>query len=126
MQADGGDRNTITLSGGTVGAASGTAILASGGNVGIENAGTLQGNVVLQQNWGDDADRLHNQANGVFTTGDTAVLGRNGVLSNHGIVVLGPYGTYNTTALAGSFTQSASGELITHVDFSTGRARSSR
>ena len=121
IRLDGGNNNTVTLASGSLSALSGDAVVASFGNDTLINGGTITGNVLLDGGRAGEVNSFTNQAGATYVAGQRITLGT-GTLTNAGTVALGKLGSYDTTALSGNFNQTASGVLITHADFGSGRS----
>ncbi|MDO9338283.1 MAG: hypothetical protein Q7T61_17970 [Caulobacter sp.] len=107
---DGGRDNVITLNGLTS-AASGLAIVGTGGNDRIvANAGVI-GNVDL----GLGTNRFENSKDSIFESLDYIRL-NGGLLQNAGVLSAGGVGKVQTTNLAGDYTQTASGIFVADLD----------
>jgi uncharacterized protein with beta-barrel porin domain len=97
---------------GSIGALSGTAILADA-NTAVTNTGTVTGNVSLGAN-----GSFTNAPGGVFQTGSNLTIP---MLQNNASLVLGS-GRYSSVSLAGSFVQGATGATAFDVDFTGKRS----
>lgn len=114
IQLDGGADNTITIASDSfIHAVSDRAINATGGNDTVESSGYVLGNIDL----GLGANQYWNKAGGVLDTRETIAL-NGGTLRNDGDIVLAGAGVAGTTALTGSFVQSAGANY--HVDLNFG------
>ena len=121
---DGGVNNLLTING-SASAVSGNAIVGTTGNDTVANNGLVIGNVDLDgrtssraaQASANEINRFDNNAAGVFLASDRVSLGTGGTLSNDGVLAPGDNYKLQTTALTGSFTQSASGNFETDLDF---------
>ncbi|WEK50871.1 MAG: autotransporter domain-containing protein [Candidatus Kaistia colombiensis] len=116
---DGGHLNTLANAGeiGSANGIIGDAIRAGADSVtSIENYGTITGNVFL----GDWGNTFANKKDAHFNMGAFVELGE-GTLTNSGIVTIGG-DAIATTALTGSFANSATGTLKIDVDLAGSKA----
>jgi hypothetical protein len=123
VHIDGGADNTFVNAGtvGTLSGATGMAIKAGAGDDAITNRGTLLGNVDL----GGGSNRLDNEPGAAFYTGTTVDLGSpDALLTQRGLWAPGAGGLAVTTALDGSFAQTATGLAELELDFAAGAADS--
>ena len=109
---DGGKDNVINLNG-WVSAASNLALRSTVGNDTFNSAAGILGNVEL----GSGSNTLNNLASSAIISADHLDLGGalSGVLNNAGALAPGDIGVSQTTAINGSFVQSASGKLFTDI-----------
>ncbi|WP_454760314.1 hypothetical protein [Caulobacter segnis] len=107
---DGGKNNTLTLNGVTW-SDSKLAVTATGGNDAVISNKGLVGNVDL----GLGVNSLTNNAKSFFVSLDYVKL-NGGALINHGLLSPGDAGKVQTTTVQGSFTQSATGNMLTDLD----------
>lgn len=109
---------TVTIDAGTfTNTATGAIIQNSGGS--FSNSGTFANSGALS------GGTFTNEAGGLFVQSSGGALGSGGALTflNHGKVDIGPTSVsapITTTALTGSFTQSATGSLAIRADWATG------
>ncbi|MBN8907053.1 MAG: autotransporter outer membrane beta-barrel domain-containing protein, partial [Rhodospirillales bacterium] len=116
---DGGANNTLTLSGGTVSAASGQAIRASFGNDSVFNSGILTGNVDLGSG-ANEVNTLVNNPGGTFNTGTRITLGPNGVFMNFGTLEIAGPRSIGTTTVNGNVQHLMGGPWNVDVDYAQG------
>ena len=107
---DGGKNNTLTLNGVTW-SDSKLAITGTGGNDAVIANKGLIGNVDL----GLGVNSVTNNAKSFFVSLDYVKL-NGGNLVNHGLLSPGDAGVVQTTAVQGSFIQSATGNMLTDLD----------
>jgi uncharacterized protein with beta-barrel porin domain len=103
---------------GTIGAASGTAASISGREVGINNYGTLNGNIVAA---GTDDTVFSNFAGGILNSGTSLAL-NGGTLTNYGTLSPGGDGEIEATALQGKFAQTSTGIFTVDADWESGHS----
>jgi uncharacterized protein with beta-barrel porin domain len=106
----GGGANLLTNRG-TIFALSGMAVRGDSGNETIDNHGRLSGNIDL----GAGANRFDNLAGSAFLPGESVGLG-GGPLTNAGTLSPGGVNVIRTTALTGSYTQTAEGLYQADLD----------
>ena len=118
VKIDGGDANSVVLRGEsmTTDGLSGDVIIASTGNDVIENFGSLIG----EFNLGSGVNRFINNAGATLVTGPSLAVGRNqSWLVNEGTMAIGGVANAQSTALIGSFEQTAAAEAYAELDFGT-------
>jgi uncharacterized protein YhjY with autotransporter beta-barrel domain len=115
---EGSDNNQLTIAaGGSVSALSGNAVVYSGGGtLTTVNAGTIEGNVHLRNDFGR-LGRLDNR--GTLVGGPR--LDAHVTNSGHLLVGQGP-GVFGATRIGGDFTQTAAGRLRIDADLAANRA----
>lgn len=115
----GGNVNTVTNYG-SVTSAAGLAVFSSDSDTSINNYGTLSGNIDLS-NW---SNSIVNHSGATFAMGTSVDVGAWSTVSSSGLVEIGTKtdGTVQTTALNGSFENTASGMMVVDVAMASGLA----
>ncbi|MGO4726693.1 MULTISPECIES: hypothetical protein [unclassified Inquilinus] len=121
-----GHDNVLTVNaGGSVSAASGTAIrydgdytTASGSLLTVNNYGTVSGNILLNNTDGPNAGTVNNYSD--HTLIDASLYQAD--VMNQGRMVVGHSGTTDSTEITGNFTQGAAGSLVVDTDFNSSTA----
>jgi outer membrane autotransporter protein len=121
-----GRHNLLTVNaGGSVSAASGTAIRYDGesntsyGSVlTVNNYGTISGNILLNNSDGPNAGTVNNYSD--HTLIDASLYQAD--VNNQGRMVVGHSGKTDSTEITGNFTQGAAGTLVVDTDFNSGAA----
>ncbi|GAB5468587.1 MAG: autotransporter [Rhodospirillales bacterium] len=112
---DGGSENSITFSGGTMSAASGTALRITNGGAQVTNSGTIAGDISMAL-----PGNLVNQAGGVLHPGTTLDLA-SGTFSNRGQLNIAGGGQIGATTLNGTFIQAPGATWSVDIDLVAGR-----
>ncbi|HET6194152.1 MAG TPA: autotransporter outer membrane beta-barrel domain-containing protein, partial [Acetobacteraceae bacterium] len=111
----GNANNTLLVNpGGSVSAASGTAIYQSQGSLQVTNLGTVTGSYTL-----GSQGSFSNAATGTLVTGASASAART---TNAGRLFVGPVGGFGHTTFGGDLVQTTSGTIILDADFAGRRA----
>jgi uncharacterized protein with beta-barrel porin domain len=121
-----GRNNLLTVNaGGSVSAASGTAIrydgdanTAYGSLLTVNNYGTISGNILLNNTDGPNAGTVNNYSD--HTLIDASLYQAD--VNNQGRMVVGHSGATDSTEITGTFTQGAAGTLVVDTDFNSGAA----
>ncbi|MEO1192423.1 MAG: hypothetical protein AAFY02_11745 [Pseudomonadota bacterium] len=107
---DGGSENAITYSGGTMSAASGTAIRITNGGAEVTNSGTIQGNISMAA-----PGNLTNEVGGILNPGTTLDVA-SGTVSNAGQLDIAGSGQVGTTSVNGAFIQAPGATWSVDID----------
>ncbi|KAA2211209.1 autotransporter outer membrane beta-barrel domain-containing protein, partial [Teichococcus oryzae] len=119
LRIDGGAANTVEiLSGGSVSALSGVAILGGHGSERVTNHGLVAGDVDLVADGGASANSFDTMAGGTYRSRAGAGLvrlGTDGVFGNSGLFDIGGPGSAAGVTVVGHYQQAASGTLLAEI-----------